>query len=172
MNKSGESITHPAPVGSNGPPVGAHNRQRVMVRPAGSVSLQRREPPAALREVRAHPSTNGGVPGFHFAVWAPNADYVSVVGDFNGWDRGPQPLARDRISGVWGGFIPGVRTGILLQVPHRRARRVHRREDRPVRLHMRGPAEDGRGHLGPGLQVERCRLDGQPRTRRVRTTRR
>ena len=52
------------------------------------------------------------MPGFHFAVWAPNADYVSVVGDFNDWDRGRHPLHPVGSSGVWAGFIPGVKPGI------------------------------------------------------------
>jgi 1,4-alpha-glucan branching enzyme len=60
----------------------------------------------------SHPATSGGVPGFHFAVWAPNADYVSVVGDFNSWDRGRHPLSRVGSSGVWAGFIPGTKPGV------------------------------------------------------------
>ncbi|OWK46738.1 1,4-alpha-glucan (glycogen) branching enzyme, GH-13-type [Fimbriiglobus ruber] len=59
----------------------------------------------------SHPATVGGREGYHFAVWAPNADHVSVVGDFNGWRPGKNPLERFEHSGVWGGFIPGVKSG-------------------------------------------------------------
>jgi 1,4-alpha-glucan branching enzyme len=59
----------------------------------------------------AHPASQGGVQGYHFAVWAPNADYVSVVGDFNSWDRGRNPLHMVGSSGVWAGFLPGVQQG-------------------------------------------------------------
>jgi 1,4-alpha-glucan branching enzyme len=46
-------------------------------------------------------------------VWAPNADVVSVIGDFNGWDKNANGLyARDQ-SGIWEGFIPSVRHGAL-----------------------------------------------------------
>ncbi len=55
-----------------------------------------------------------GVEGVHFAVWAPNAQGVSVVGDFNGWDPQAHPLAvRWDSSGIWEGFIPHVRKGSL-----------------------------------------------------------
>ncbi len=46
-----------------------------------------------------------------FAVWAPNATGVSVVGDFNGWDANAHPLSGQGNSGVWIGEIPGVRAG-------------------------------------------------------------
>ncbi|HRV70997.1 MAG TPA: 1,4-alpha-glucan branching protein GlgB [Thermovirgaceae bacterium] len=46
--------------------------------------------------------------GTHFAVWAPGAGEVSVIGDFNGWDRGSSPLKpRWDSSGIWEGFVPG-----------------------------------------------------------------
>jgi len=61
----------------------------------------------------AHATTQDGVAGFHFAVWSPNADYVSVVGDFNGWDVGRNRLHPIGSSGVWGGFVPGVANGTL-----------------------------------------------------------
>jgi len=61
----------------------------------------------------AHATTQDGVAGFHFAVWSPNADYVSVVGDFNGWDVGRNRLHPVGSSGVWGGFVPGVANGTL-----------------------------------------------------------
>jgi 1,4-alpha-glucan branching enzyme len=59
----------------------------------------------------AHPCTVGGVPGYRFAVWAPNADYVAVIGDFNGWDPGKDPLRPIGSSGIWAGFVPGVPQG-------------------------------------------------------------
>jgi 1,4-alpha-glucan branching enzyme len=59
-----------------------------------------------------HLSTRGGVAGAHFAVWAPNARSVSVIGEFNGWDPGVHPLsARWDGSGIWEGFVPGVARG-------------------------------------------------------------
>ncbi len=52
-----------------------------------------------------------GVSGAFFAVWAPNAEYVSVIGDWNGWHAGAHPLQLRGGSGVWEGFIPGVARG-------------------------------------------------------------
>lgn len=60
----------------------------------------------------AHATTRDGVPGFHFSVWAPNARYVSVIGDFNNWDPGTHPLERIGESGIWGGFFPDVKAGV------------------------------------------------------------
>ncbi|NSW76589.1 MAG: 1,4-alpha-glucan branching protein GlgB [Candidatus Atribacteria bacterium] len=62
----------------------------------------------AYTKLGAHCITMEGVEGVHFAVWAPNAERVSVVGDFNNWDgrvHGMRPLAN---SGVWEIFIPGI----------------------------------------------------------------
>ena len=54
------------------------------------------------------------VPGTYFAVWAPNAEYVSVVGEFNGWDTKSHALGvRWDGSGIWEGFIPGIGKGTL-----------------------------------------------------------
>ena len=52
-----------------------------------------------------------GVPGASFAVWAPNAQRVSVVGGFNNWDGRYHPMRLLGVSGVWEIFIPGVREG-------------------------------------------------------------
>src|SRR5690606_21529704 len=50
--------------------------------------------------------------GAHFAVWAPNARAVHVIGDFNGWDAGAHPLTpRGDHSGIWEGFMPDVQQG-------------------------------------------------------------
>lgn len=59
----------------------------------------------------AHPMAHQGARGVHFAVWAPHAQRVSVVGDFNGWD-GRRAQMRKRIdSGLWEIFIPGAHEG-------------------------------------------------------------
>jgi 1,4-alpha-glucan branching enzyme len=54
-----------------------------------------------------------GVAGVHFAVWAPNAKRVSVVGDFNGWDGRRNPMRVVGGSGIWELFIPGLGEGTL-----------------------------------------------------------
>jgi 1,4-alpha-glucan branching enzyme len=56
----------------------------------------------------AHPMTRDGVEGTCFAVWAPDAEGMFVVGDFNNWNRGSHPLRPRGVSGIWEGFIPGV----------------------------------------------------------------
>jgi 1,4-alpha-glucan branching enzyme len=59
----------------------------------------------------AHPGESAGERGVHFAVWAPDAELVSVIGDFNGWSPDSHPLQRRGGSGIWEGFVPGVAPG-------------------------------------------------------------
>ncbi len=61
----------------------------------------------------AHVCSQGGEEGVRFAVWAPAASAVSVIGDFNQWDAGRHPMAVMENSGVWVTFIPGLRAGCL-----------------------------------------------------------
>jgi 1,4-alpha-glucan branching enzyme len=61
----------------------------------------------------AHLRERNGIAGVDFAVWAPNATHVSVVGDFNGWSPHAHPLTRRSEAGVWERFIPGVKAGAL-----------------------------------------------------------
>jgi 1,4-alpha-glucan branching enzyme len=61
----------------------------------------------------AHSLTAEGVEGTYFAVWAPNAQQVSVMGDFNGWDKASHPLRPRGRSGIWEGFVPGVGKGAI-----------------------------------------------------------
>jgi 1,4-alpha-glucan branching enzyme len=65
------------------------------------------------RVLGSHVETRGGVTGTRFAVWAPNAERVSVVGEFNRWDGRMHPMAVHGSSGVWELFIPGLRGGEL-----------------------------------------------------------
>ncbi len=67
----------------------------------------------AWRTLGAHPSVRDGVEGARFAVWAPNAERVSVVGDFNGWDGRLHQMRVHGGSGVWELFVPGVARGAL-----------------------------------------------------------
>ena len=61
----------------------------------------------AWRALGSHIEERSGVTGTRFAVWAPNAERVSVVGDFNRWDGRMHPMAVHGSSGVWELFIPG-----------------------------------------------------------------
>lgn len=61
----------------------------------------------------AHPKTVQGIEGVSFAVWAPNAQRVSVVGDFNRWDGRYHVLRPLGSSGIWEIFIPGLESGEL-----------------------------------------------------------
>src|SRR5438477_7032897 len=59
----------------------------------------------------AHPVSRDGVAGTHFAVWAPSAGEVFVMGDFNYWNKTGHRLYPKEQSGIWEGFIPGVGKG-------------------------------------------------------------
>ena len=60
----------------------------------------------------SHITVKDGKPGVHFAVWAPNAESVSVIGDFNGWNKGSHRLSpRWDESGIWETFVPDLGRG-------------------------------------------------------------
>lgn len=65
----------------------------------------------AYHMLGAHRVRNHGVTGTRFAVWAPNAERVSVVGDFNRWDGRVYPMMVHGHSGVWELFIPDLPEG-------------------------------------------------------------
>ncbi len=79
------------------------------------------------QKLGAHVRTIDGVLGVSFAVWAPNAARVSVVGDFNRWDGRFHPMRSLGNSGVWELFVPGLQEGALYKyeiVPRRGAMRL------------------------------------------------
>lgn len=63
------------------------------------------------KKLGAHPTVKDGVAGVHFAVWAPNAEYVSILGDFNGWNSGATPMTRLEPMGIWETFVPELKAG-------------------------------------------------------------
>ena len=69
--------------------------------------------PAPYTVLGAHPMQHGGISGTRFAVWAPNARRVSVVGSFNQWDGRRHPMRVRHSAGIWEIFIPHATTGDL-----------------------------------------------------------
>ena len=67
----------------------------------------------AYEKLGAHLGEMDGRRGVHFAVWAPNAERVSVVGDHNGWDPAAHPLQPRAQAGLWETFIPDIGTGAI-----------------------------------------------------------
>jgi 1,4-alpha-glucan branching enzyme len=65
------------------------------------------------RKLGAHPATMAGVDGVRFAVWAPNAHRVSVVGEFNGWDGRRLPMRNHPGVGIWEIFVPQLEEGCI-----------------------------------------------------------
>jgi 1,4-alpha-glucan branching enzyme len=68
---------------------------------------------ASYQKLGAHPLVHDGVEGVAFAVWAPNAGRVSVVGEFNAWDGRRMPMRKRHAGGFWEIFVPGLRPGHL-----------------------------------------------------------
>ena len=111
----------------------------------------------------SRPLNREGQDGASFAVWAPNAESVAVMGDFNGWNKESHPLAPRGHSGIWEGFIPGAGVGDALQVFHPVAdERVLRGEGGSIWVLVGDAAEDGVDRVGSGLRVARRGLDARP----------
>ncbi|MEB2311295.1 MAG: 1,4-alpha-glucan branching protein GlgB [Sorangiineae bacterium] len=83
--------------------------------------------------------TMEGVEGVAFAVWAPNARRVSVVGDFNGWDGRLMPMRSMGSSGVWELFVPGVGPGALYKFELETAAGLLRTKTDPMAREMEHP---------------------------------
>ncbi len=112
----------------------------------------------------AHPMESGGEAGTHFAVWAPNAESVSVMGDFNGWSREADPLQPRASSGIWEGFVPGIGSGAVYKF-HIVARGTGYRVDKgdPFAAWWEVPPEDRERRVGHLVRLGRRRVDGLAR---------
>jgi len=102
----------------------------------------------------SHPLTREGVEGTYFAVWAPDAEKVSVMGDFNGWDKSSHPLQPRGQSGIWEGFIPGVEKGTSYKY-RVQSRFLGYQADKadPFGKCCEVPPEHGLHRLGSGLHL-------------------
>ncbi len=87
-----------------------------------------------------HLAEEDGQAGARFAVWAPNAESVAVMGDFNGWDKVAFHLQPMGSSGIWQGFVPGVKQGDAYKY-HVRSRYLGYRVDKgdPFAVHTETP---------------------------------
>ena len=85
-----------------------------------------------------------GPDGTSFAVWAPNAERVSVIGDFNGWNAESHPLEPVRSSGIWSGSVEGVHAGETYKF-HIRSRHADYRVDKadPFAFRSETPPKTG-----------------------------
>ncbi len=92
----------------------------------------------------SHLTKVGEVSGCYFAVWAPNAQSVTVSGDWNGWNREADPLRPKGQSGIWEGFIPGVKQGAIYKY-HIVAQGGSYRVDKadPYAVHQETPPKTG-----------------------------
>ena len=115
-----------------------------------------------------------GFRGVHFAVWAPNAQRVSVIGNFNHWDGRRHAMGNRGASGIWELFIPDLCRGRSLQVRSEEpARRLPGREVRSVWLRRRIAARRRRRLSGTSRSSSGTTANGSPRgsSDRVSTSR-
>ena len=93
------------------------------------------------RDPRSFATADGVVDGVSFAVWAPNAKGINLIGEFNHWDGHDAPMRVLGSSGVWELFWPGFPADGCYKVPGARRRRFGHRPGRPVRLRHRVPPQ-------------------------------
>jgi len=92
----------------------------------------------------AHPIECDGVQGTYFAVWAPNAENVYAIGDFNGWNKRTHPLQQKGSSGIWEGFVAGLLKGEIYKF-HIASRHHNYSADKadPFAVHAETPPKTG-----------------------------
>ena len=91
----------------------AANRERVFVSETDAYLFGNGTHYDIYKKLGAHPSVEEGEKGFFFAVWAPNALAVHVIGNFNDWDEEKCPMTKLNDGGIWTLFIPGIEAGVL-----------------------------------------------------------
>ena len=116
----------------------------------------------SFEKLGAHLVEHSGVAGVHFAVWAPNAREVSVIGDFNAWNATEHPMIAPRGFGGMGEIHPGPQVGRDVQIRNcLQCRKLSRCQGRSLCLRLRdSPANRFRRRRLECLFVERSLLDG------------
>ncbi|MGE3525208.1 MAG: 1,4-alpha-glucan branching protein GlgB, partial [Gemmatimonadales bacterium] len=96
------------------------------------------------QKLGSHPGECDGRTGTWFAVWAPSAARVSVMGDFNGWNKDSHELAHRGSSGIWEGFIPEITNGAVYKY-HVVSREGNYQADKadPYAVHSESPPKTG-----------------------------
>ena len=119
----------------------------------------------AYRILGAHVHTVDEIPGILFAVWAPNAERVSVVGDFNQWDGRRHPMRVRGGSGVWELFLPDLEPGTLYkyEIRNRETGGISLKSDPYAQAFEMRPRTASIITAPSELCVERSGLDGTPR---------
>lgn len=128
-----------------------HATQPVFIEPFDLYLFGKGEHWDLYRILGAHPHEQWGETGYRFAVWAPNARKVSVVGPFNQWLGKAHPLYPVGSSGIWAGFVPGLRAGELYKyaVKSQGGHTVFKTDPLAFQAEMR-----------PGNASRTCPLDG------------
>ena len=86
--------------------------------------------------------------GAHFSVWAPEAQFVSVIGDFNDWKRSAHPLKVRGNSGIWEGFVPAARKGQVYKFHVASRHRLYRVDKAdPFAIRAEAPPRSARSML-------------------------
>ncbi len=99
----------------------------------------------------AHIKTINKVTGVYFAVWAPNAEQVSVVGEFNGWDRCSNPMNILGTSGIWEAFVPDVKQWDMYK---------YAIEDRSGNIHYKADPFAFHSEVRPGTASKVAEING------------
>ncbi|WP_177198014.1 1,4-alpha-glucan branching protein GlgB [Nitrosomonas communis] len=104
----------------------------------------------AYRTLGAQLTAINGIAGVRFAVWAPNAERVSIIGDFNRWDGRIHPMAVHHHSGVWELFIPGLPSGTVYkyEIRNRNTGDILIKTDPFANYHELRPSNAGRTPMG------------------------
>ncbi|GAB4247289.1 MAG: 1,4-alpha-glucan branching protein GlgB [Thermoleophilia bacterium] len=135
--KNAETSTTPTPGGDKGRP----SESPGLILTEDDVYLFNEGSHLRLYEkLGSHFDTVDGQPGVRFAVWAPNAQKVSVIGDFNDWNPTETPLEPQASSGIWTGFVPNLKKGTVYKY-HIVARRDGYQVDKadPFAFHAEKP---------------------------------
>ncbi|MFT4248126.1 MAG: 1,4-alpha-glucan branching enzyme [Pseudomonas sp.] len=127
----------------------------------------------ALRHaLGAHRETRDGVPGVRFAVWAPNARRVALVGDFNDWDGRRHPMRLRHTAGVWELFVPRVDAGARYKyaiiaadgsrLPHKADPVARQAELAPATASVVPASDDSAWHDAAWLAARAQGFEGRP----------